>query len=277
LKKKQVGLFDESGERYHWRRKFLLCMLALAALLGTCSLLTKMMLEDCEWWIDALYFSVVTLSTIGYGDLEPHTAAAKLVIALIALLGVPLFGMILARIVEIAYGKARSDHVKTVVGGLTDEKFDELIAFTDDLWRAGAYNSKPQDSRREQITPFEFLCFVLAKNETTSIDEIKVVMQNFSELDTDSSGLLDAGDVDEWLRRGSTNARGYVTPARRKSFRRSNTRPRIPSGDSGCGLQFSDAASSGTQRPSPLSQAASVAGASVVETSDAKTVNASES
>ena len=32
-----------------------------------------------KWsWLDSYYFSVVTLATVGYGDLVPHTAAGKL-------------------------------------------------------------------------------------------------------------------------------------------------------------------------------------------------------
>ncbi|MFI5275411.1 MAG: potassium channel family protein [Candidatus Saccharimonadales bacterium] len=29
-------------------------------------------------WVNAYYFSVVTLSTVGYGDITPHTNAGKL-------------------------------------------------------------------------------------------------------------------------------------------------------------------------------------------------------
>jgi voltage-gated potassium channel len=29
-------------------------------------------------WIDAYYFSVVTLATVGYGDIVPHTSAGKI-------------------------------------------------------------------------------------------------------------------------------------------------------------------------------------------------------
>lgn len=44
-------------------------------------------LEDWSW-IDSIYFSVITLSTIGYGDFSPQTDAGKLFAILYIIIGV---------------------------------------------------------------------------------------------------------------------------------------------------------------------------------------------
>ena len=47
-------------------------------------------------YLDALYFSVVTLATIGYGDLYPVTTLGKLFSILYVFLGVGLLGAMIA-------------------------------------------------------------------------------------------------------------------------------------------------------------------------------------
>lgn len=46
-----------------------------------------------EGWsvLDALYFSVVTVATVGYGDITPQTALGKLFTAVFLVLGVGIF------------------------------------------------------------------------------------------------------------------------------------------------------------------------------------------
>ncbi len=44
-------------------------------------------------WLDALYFSVITLTTIGYGDFSPQTDGGKLFTTIYILIGL---GMILS-------------------------------------------------------------------------------------------------------------------------------------------------------------------------------------
>ena len=50
-------------------------------------------------FVDALYFSVVTLTTVGYGDLAPRTDAGKLFTAAYVLVGV---GILLAFVTTVA-------------------------------------------------------------------------------------------------------------------------------------------------------------------------------
>lgn len=54
-------------------------------------------------WIDSVYFSVVTLTTVGYGDLTPQTDGGKLFTIVYIILGI---GMILGFI------NALYDHYK---------------------------------------------------------------------------------------------------------------------------------------------------------------------
>jgi voltage-gated potassium channel len=49
--------------------------------------------SSVEGWsiVDALYFSVVTLATVGYGDLAPQTTAGKLFTIVYIFVGIGLF------------------------------------------------------------------------------------------------------------------------------------------------------------------------------------------
>jgi hypothetical protein len=61
--------------------------LLLLLLIGT----TFYHLEEGWSWLDALYFSVVTLSTVGYGDLGPTTPLSKIFTMVFILLGISIF------------------------------------------------------------------------------------------------------------------------------------------------------------------------------------------
>ena len=48
-------------------------------------------LEEGWSWLDSLYFSVITLSTVGYGDFEPTTSASKIFTMVYIFLGISVF------------------------------------------------------------------------------------------------------------------------------------------------------------------------------------------
>lgn len=48
-------------------------------------------------WADALYFSVTTMSTVGFGDLSPATTIGKLFTVVFIFVGVGVFVLLLAQ------------------------------------------------------------------------------------------------------------------------------------------------------------------------------------
>jgi len=49
-------------------------------------------------WIDSFYFTVITLTTVGYGDLAPERALSKMFTVIIILMGIGLLVTLTERI-----------------------------------------------------------------------------------------------------------------------------------------------------------------------------------
>lgn len=80
---RHIDIITTSVQRIHL---YILALLGLTAL-GT------LVYQNVEGWdfIDAFYFSVVTLATVGYGDHVPVTAAGKLFTTAYIMVGVIVF------------------------------------------------------------------------------------------------------------------------------------------------------------------------------------------
>jgi voltage-gated potassium channel len=78
-------------------------MVALLLTVGT------VFYSNIEGWsaLDALYFSVITLATVGYGDLVPHTPAGKIFTMVYLLLGI---GLVVAFADRLMRGMPRPGH-----------------------------------------------------------------------------------------------------------------------------------------------------------------------
>lgn len=55
-----------------------------------------------EGWsyLDAFYFTVITLTTVGYGDFSPHTESGKIFSMIYIFMGLGVFGALIALIAE---------------------------------------------------------------------------------------------------------------------------------------------------------------------------------
>lgn len=66
-------------------------------------------------WVDAYYFSIITLTTVGYGDMSPQTTLGKLFTTVYILVGV---GIITAFITTFAQYRTRRRTEKKANGTL---------------------------------------------------------------------------------------------------------------------------------------------------------------
>lgn len=51
-------------------------------------------------WIDAVYFSVVSLTTVGYGDFTPHTDAGKLFVIGYLIVGIAIIAALVNNVIR---------------------------------------------------------------------------------------------------------------------------------------------------------------------------------
>ncbi|MFP4042974.1 MAG: potassium channel family protein [Rhodosalinus sp.] len=66
-------------------------------------------------WLDAYFFTVVTLSTVGYGSLVPETAAGKIGTTVMIFVGLSVFIVAVQQFGSFAMRK-RQEHTKWLIG-----------------------------------------------------------------------------------------------------------------------------------------------------------------
>ena len=73
-------------------------VLPLLAFLGLVIVVLGLLVSQIEKWnrFDALYWSFITATTVGYGDIRPLQKLSKVLSVLIAIVGMMLTGLIIA-------------------------------------------------------------------------------------------------------------------------------------------------------------------------------------
>ncbi|ESW26031.1 hypothetical protein PHAVU_003G085800 [Phaseolus vulgaris] len=94
----------------------------LAAYLGggtICFLLTDHEIKGIKTngFLDAIYFCVVTMTTVGYGDLVPDSQVSKLLACIYVFTGMALVGLILSKAADYIVEKQELNLVKTLFKG----------------------------------------------------------------------------------------------------------------------------------------------------------------
>ncbi|MBE2222563.1 MAG: potassium channel family protein [Anaerolineae bacterium] len=111
---------------------------------------------DAIWWV------LVTVSTVGYGDLFPVTANGRLIATLVIVAGVGLFGILSAYLARSFLGKAPSAPESEGSGRVTQrEPYEEILVELRDLRDQHTEARKEQDAAnkalQERLTAVEKL------------------------------------------------------------------------------------------------------------------------
>ncbi|KAH1055568.1 hypothetical protein J1N35_033633 [Gossypium stocksii] len=114
-----------------FRIKYVLLLLALYLGIGTLwFFLIKNQIygKKTNGVIDAIYFCVVTMTSVGYGDLVPHSTLAKILSCIYAFTGLALVGLILSNAADYI---AEKQGILLVKAMLKNEKFNTAEVLMD--------------------------------------------------------------------------------------------------------------------------------------------------
>jgi hypothetical protein len=122
------------------RLKFFVVALALLILAWTFAF----MAVEGRSFTDALYYTMVTVTTVGYGDIHPESTAGKMMAILIILTGTGMFGGMVASLTEVLLNRrerrVRRERLNMVIGAFFSEVGSTLLVYFSDY-----------DERLEQI------------------------------------------------------------------------------------------------------------------------------
>mmetsp|Transcript_6388 Transcript_6388/g.9732 ORF Transcript_6388/g.9732 Transcript_6388/m.9732 type:complete len:487 (-) Transcript_6388:89-1549(-) len=147
----------------------------------TVVLLLSLIIGYTENWsfIKSVYWSVITSTTIGFGDLYPSNPNTELICIFFLPLAVAVFGEILGRIATLT--------IERRVDALENEYMDRDFTIKD-LMEMDA--DKDGKVHRGEFILYSLLA--MGKVEQEDVDELKEV---FDRLDKDNNGTLDRADI----------------------------------------------------------------------------------
>ena len=135
--------------------------------------------EQMEW-LDALHFSVVTISTVGYGDKYPQTSLGRFICIVLIVFGVVALGRIAGNVMDYMVGMRHLEQVHMISENCLISP-EQIADFDDD-----------SDGN---IDKFEYLTKMLVITNEISQEKIDSIMQKFDEIDIDHDGVICVKDL----------------------------------------------------------------------------------
>jgi len=140
--------------------------------------------------VDAVYFCMITLATVGYGDIDQKELSTKMFDVVFVLFGVPIIAISMAKFSQVAIRRYQRKWVKDL----------EERGVTMEMIRSIDYDKSGTIERHE------FLGYILVHMGKVKAIEVNSVNELFNTLDRNHSGTLDQGDIKEILSKLQDNS-----------------------------------------------------------------------
>lgn len=150
---------------------------ALIALLTVIGSLVYLFNEGMST-VDSVYFCMITLATVGYGDIDQRKESTKMFDIVFILIGVPLMGLAVSKFAKVSRRRHQQRWVK---------QFEEQGVTMDMIRTIDRDNSGTIDRH-------EFLSYLLLYMGKVKAIEINSINELFDTLDADGGGTLDVND-----------------------------------------------------------------------------------
>ena len=139
----------------------------------------------------AFYWTAVSITTVGYGDVYPTTKAGKVFAIFFLLIGCCLMAKAIGEVANLPLERRRRRNEQAVLdqygADLDAEEFEEIL---ESFKGIGLASTEGDGS----IAKTEFVLSMLYKLDIVKPEDIKRCVAVFDELDADKSGRLDKGD-----------------------------------------------------------------------------------
>lgn len=146
---------------------------------------------------DALYYAVVTATTVGYGDFSPQTPLEEAFVCGYALFGTILLARSLGAVAAFPLERRREYQQKLVLeqygGELDMHELGDLQATLVELELCDF-------GERGSCTRSDFALAMLVRQDKVTKADVDAALRTFEKLDIDGSGELDEEDVKAWAK-----------------------------------------------------------------------------
>jgi len=204
-KEEEHSMFDVSEKAFHddvmriARQFFIdLFLICVAIFVGMGAMI------GIEGWapVDAFYWAVVSIATVGYGDFHPTNNEGRLFTIFYLLIGTSILVKSLSSIVKIpSLMRIRRKEMKLIekFGGEKHQMTPDLLK---EVLEADLFNSFPMLKRNEKETSrAEFVILILTMMKKVKEKDIIFACKLFDNIDKNGDGVLDETDITEEMER----------------------------------------------------------------------------